>query len=99
MVSVARTRSSQECQRSFKGIICVDISEFESFSIGAGLCQALSDCAVDLMWEVTRRGLASLLDRHFGPPLIGSGGCDGPIYQGVLALRITAVPNTRDIRL
>ena len=29
--------------RPFKGIIYDDISEFESFSIGAGWCQALSD--------------------------------------------------------
>jgi hypothetical protein len=28
---------------------------FESFSIGAGWCQALSDCSVDLIWDVTRR--------------------------------------------
>ena len=41
--------------KTFKGIICDDISEFESFSIGAGWCQALSDCSVDLMWDVTRR--------------------------------------------
>jgi len=41
--------------RCFKGIVYVDISEFESFSIGAGWCQALSDCSVDLIWDVTRR--------------------------------------------
>ncbi len=41
--------------KTFKGIICDDISEFESFSIGAGWCQSLSDCSVDLMWDVTRR--------------------------------------------
>src|SRR5256886_10264290 len=96
MVSVARTRSSRKSVRSFKGIICVDISEFESFSIGAGLCQALSDCSVDLMWEVTRRVLASLRDRHLGPPMMGSGGCGGPIYKGVLAVRLTAGIRTRN---
>ena len=41
--------------KTFKGIICDDISEFESFSIGTGWCQSLSDCSVDLMWDVTRR--------------------------------------------
>jgi hypothetical protein len=48
IVSKARIRlGSRKSVRSFKGIICVDISEFESFSIGAGLCQALSDCSVE----------------------------------------------------
>ena len=56
IVSKARIRlDSRKSVRSFKGIICVDISEFESFSIGAGWCQALSECSVDLMWDVTRR--------------------------------------------
>ena len=50
VVSKARIRlDSRKSVRSFKGIICVDISEFESFSIGAGWCQALSDCSVDLV--------------------------------------------------
>src|SRR3989454_2200014 len=97
IVSKARIRlDSCKSVRSFKGIICVDISEFESFSIGAGLCQALSDCSVDLMWEVTRRVLASLRDRHLGPPMMGSGGCGGPIYKGVLAVRLTAGIRTRN---
>jgi len=97
IVSKARIRlDSGKSVRSFKGIICVDISEFESFSIGAGLCQALSDCSVDLMWEVTRRVLASLRDRHLGPPMMGSGGCGGPIYRGVLAVRLTAGIRTRN---
>src|SRR5437870_10846440 len=44
IVSKARIRlDSGKSVRSFKGIICVDISEFESFSIGAGWCQAPSD--------------------------------------------------------
>jgi hypothetical protein len=85
----------QTC-KTFKGIICDDISEFESFSIGAGWCQALSDCSVDLMWDVTRRVLASLRDRHFGPPIMGSGGCGGPIYRGVLAVGLTAGIRTRN---
>jgi hypothetical protein len=37
IVSKARIRlGSRKSVRSFKGIICVDISEFESFSIGDG---------------------------------------------------------------
>src|SRR5207245_3624443 len=56
IVSKARIRlDSRKSVRSFKGIICVDISDFESFSVGAGWCQALSECSVDLMWDVTRR--------------------------------------------
>ena len=56
VVSVAKIRLDRlKSTRSFKAIICVDISEFESFSIGAGWCQALSDCSVDLIWDVTRR--------------------------------------------
>src|SRR5947209_13877963 len=48
IVSKARIRlDSRKSVRSFKGIICVDISEFESFSIVAGWCQALSECSVD----------------------------------------------------
>ena len=82
--------------RPFKGIICVDISEFESFSIGAGWCQALSDCSVNLMWDVTRRVRASLRARHLGPPMMGSGGCGGPIYRGILAVRLTAGIRTRN---
>src|SRR5262245_26019913 len=82
--------------RSFKGIFCDDISEFESFSIGAGWCQALSDCSVDLVSMSFRRVLASLRDRHLGPPMMGSGGCGGPIYRGVLAVRLTAGIRTRN---
>jgi len=57
--------------RPFKGIICANVSEFESFSIGAGWCQALSDCSVDPRFDITRRVLASLRDRHLGPPMMG----------------------------
>jgi hypothetical protein len=60
------------------------------FSIGAGWCQALSDCSVDPGFDATRRVLASLRDRHFGPPMMGSGGCGGPISRYVLAVRATA---------
>jgi hypothetical protein len=97
VVSMAGIRfGSWESARAFKGIICDDISEFESFSIGAGWCQALSDCSVDLMWDVTRRVLASLRDRHLGPPMMGSGGCGGPIYRDVLAVTLTAGIRTRN---
>jgi hypothetical protein len=40
--------------------------------------------------------LASLRDRHLGPPMMGSGGCGGPIYRGVLAIRLTAGIRTRN---
>jgi hypothetical protein len=97
IVSVARIRlDSWKFVRPFKGIFCDDISEFESFSIGAGWCQALSDCSVDLVWDVPRRVLASLRDRHLGPPMMGSGGCGGPIYRDVLAVRLTAGIRTRN---
>src|SRR6266511_2937083 len=87
---------SWESARPFKGIICDDISEFESFSIGAGWCQALSDCSVDPGFDATRRVLASLRDRHLGPPMMGSGGCGGPIYRDVLAVRLTTGIRTRN---
>jgi hypothetical protein len=44
----------------------------------------------------TRRVLASLRDRHLGPPMMGSGGCGGPIYRDVLAVRLTAGIRTRN---
>jgi hypothetical protein len=44
----------------------------------------------------TRRVLASLRDRHLGPPMMGSGGCGGPIYRDVLAARLTAGIRTRN---
>ena len=31
--------------------------------------------------DVTRRGLASLRDRHWGPPMMGSGRWGGSIYR------------------
>jgi hypothetical protein len=87
---------ARKSARPFKGIIFPDVSEFESFSIGAGWCQALSDCSVNLMWDVTRRVRASLRARHLGPPMMGSGGCGGPIYRGILAVRLTAGIRTRN---
>jgi hypothetical protein len=71
-------------------------TEFESFSIGAGWCQALSDYSVDMVWDVTRRVLASLRDRHFGPPMMGLGGCGGPISRDVLAARLAAGIRTQN---
>src|SRR6266516_4896398 len=53
---------------------CMPGRKFESFSIGAGWCQALSDCSVAPGFDVARKVLASLRDRHFGPPMMGSGG-------------------------
>ena len=66
------------------------------FSIGAGWCQALSDCSVDPGFDVARRVLASLRDRHSGPPMMGSEGCGGPISRYVLAVRLTAGIKTRN---
>ena len=44
IVSIVRIRlDSRKSMRCFKAIICVHVCEFESFSIGAGWCQALSD--------------------------------------------------------
>jgi hypothetical protein len=52
--------------------------------------------SVDLMWGCHSQVLASLRDRHLGPPMMGSGGCGGPIYKGVLAVRLTAGIRTRN---
>src|SRR5438046_10120374 len=40
--------------------------------------------------------LASLRDRHSGPPMMGSERCGGPISRYVLAVRITAGIKTRN---
>src|SRR6266404_2329889 len=52
--------------------------------------------APSMVWDVTRRVLASLRDRHFGPPMMGSGGCGGPISLDVLAVRLTAGTRIRN---
>ena len=97
IVSKARIPlDSRQICAIFQRDICVDISEFESFSIGAGWCQALSDCSVDPGFDVARRVLASLRDRHSGPPMMGSEGCGGPISRYVLAVRLTAGIKTRN---
>ena len=62
----------------------------------AGWCQALSDYPSIRCGMFTRRVLASLRDRHLGPPMMGSGGCGGPICRGVLAARFTAGIRTRN---
>jgi hypothetical protein len=79
MVSVARIcLDSRKSVRCFKGIICDDISEFESFSIGAGWCQALSDCSVDLVWNVHSQG-----------PRFSPGSALGPSHDGIRRMRRT----------
>ena len=66
------------------------IRRFESFSIGAGWCQAafrlLRRSDVGCHSQDPRFSSGSAL----GPPMMGSGGCGGPIYRGVLAVRLTA---------
>jgi hypothetical protein len=39
--------------------------------------------APSIWWDVTCRVLASLRDRHLGLPMMGSGGCGGPISRRV----------------
>src|SRR5437879_2058375 len=79
IVSKARIRlDSRKSVRSFKGIICVDISEFESFSIGAGWCQAPSDYSVDLVWDVHSQGAR-----------FSSGSALGPSHDGITRMRWT----------
>jgi hypothetical protein len=68
---------SRKSVRPFKGIICDDISEFESFSIGAGGCQALSDCSVD------RCGMS------LAGPRFSSGSAPGPSHDGIRRMRRT----------
>ena len=82
IVSAARIRlDHRKSVRPFKGIICGDISEFESFSIGAGWCQALSDCSVDLVWNVHSQG-----------PRFSSGSALGPSHDGIRRMRRTNLP-------
>ena len=79
VVSVAEIRlGSWESARPFKRIICDDISEFESFSIGAGWCQALSDSSVDPSFDVARRD-----------PRFSSGSALWPSHDGIRRMRRT----------
>ena len=81
---------SGESVRAFKGIFCDDISEFES-SLSGRVGVKRFQTAPSIWFEMfTRRVLASLRDRHLGPPMMGSGGCGGPISRYVLAVRATA---------
>jgi hypothetical protein len=76
--------------RNSKPIARGGIRQFESFSIGAGWCQAafrlLRQSDVGCHPQGPRFSSGSAL----GPPMMGSGGCGGPIYRGVLAVRLTA---------
>jgi len=93
-VSVAGIRlDSPEFARAFKGIICDDVSEFSlSGRVSVKRFQTFRRSDAGCHSQV----LASLRDRHLGPPMMGSGGCGGPIYRGVLAVRLTAGIRTRN---
>jgi hypothetical protein len=54
------------------------IRRFESFSIGAGWCQALSECSVDLVWNVHSQG-----------PRFSPGSALGPSHDGIRRMRRT----------
>jgi hypothetical protein len=65
--------------------------EFESFSIGAGWCQALSDCSGDCWLRCHSQGHSLLFGiGTVALHMMGSGGCGGPISRGVLAARRAA---------
>jgi hypothetical protein len=53
-------------------------AHFESFSIGAGWCQALSECSVDLVWNV-----------HLQGPRFSSGSALWPSHDGIRRMRWT----------
>jgi hypothetical protein len=82
--------------RLFKGIICDDISEFES-SLSGRVGVKRFQTAPSILVLMSLAGiLASLRDRHSGPPMMGSEGCGGPISRYVLAVRLTAGIKTRN---
>src|SRR5258706_2270113 len=91
VVSLAAIRlGSWESARAFKGIICDDISEFES-SLSGRVGVKRFQTAPSILVLMSLAGiLASLRDRHSGPPMMGSEGCGGPISPYVLAVRLTA---------
>jgi hypothetical protein len=97
IVSKARIRlDSRKSVRSFKGIICDDISEFES-SLSGRVGVKRFQTAPSILVLMSLAGiLASLRDRHSGPPMMGSEGCGGPISRYVLAVRLTAGIKTRN---
>jgi len=63
-----------------------EMRRFESFSIGAGWCQALSDYSVDPMWDVHSQGAR-----------FSSGSALGPSHDGIRRMRRTNLP-TRPCR-
>jgi len=82
--------------RAFKGVICDDISEFES-SLSGRVGVKRFQTAPSILVLMSLAGiLASLRDRHSGPPMMGSEGCGGPISRYVLAVRLTAGIKTRN---
>src|SRR5262249_21655141 len=97
LVSVARIRLvSRKSPRLFKGIICDDISEFES-SLSGRVGVKRFQTAPSILVLMSLAGiLASLRDRHPGPPMMGSEGCGGPISRYVLAVILTAGIKTRN---
>jgi len=97
MVSGARIRLvSGKSPRLSKGIICDDISEFES-SLSGRVGVKRFQTAPSILVLMSLAGiLASLRDRHSGPPMMGSEGCGGPISRYVLAVRLTAGIKTRN---
>src|SRR5262245_14382946 len=87
---------SRESARAFKAIICDDISEFES-SLSGRVGVKRFQTAPSILVLMSLAGiLASLRDRHSGPPMMGSEGCGGPISRYVLAVRLTAGIKTRN---
>src|SRR3979411_3364016 len=63
-----------------------EMRRFESFSIGAGWCQALSDYSVDPKWDVHSQGAR-----------FSSGSALGPSHDGIRRMRRTNLP-TRPCR-
>jgi hypothetical protein len=89
--------SQRKLSQHLKYIVRARISEFESFSIGAGWCQALSDCSVDPGFRCRSQGHSLLFGiGTLALLMMGSGGCGGPIYRDVLAVRLTAGIRTRN---
>ena len=97
IVSVVRIRLHfQKSARPFKGTICTDVSEFES-SLSGRVGVKRFQTAPSILVLMSLAGiLASLRDRHSGPPMMGSEGCGGPISRYVLAVRLTAGIKTRN---
>ena len=85
-----------ESARAFKGIICDDISEFESSLSGRAGVKRFQTAPSILVLMSLAGILASLRDRHSAPPMMGSEGCGGPISRYVLAVRLTAGIKTRN---